>query len=216
MVTLKTIGALRCLVRDGGPGTVVLLHGFGANAADLAPLADALDTSARLVFPEGPVALGGASRAWWMIDEDAIRRAQLTGVDRDLGGPMNADASQAIETVVDFCRELDAESLVVGGFSQGAMLASHVGLRLDAAGMLLFSGNALDVASLEKARQGRRRPRVFQSHGTFDPILPLRGATRLFDTLDSGDQGEFLEFPGEHEIPAAAITKARALIADVL
>src|ERR1700722_10777977 len=125
----------------GGDGpVVVLLHGFGAPGDDLVPLWRALSTPAgtRFVFPEAPLDLGaagypGGARAWWLVDlETRIRR-------RALGEPWDeADVPGGLEAartpVMKMLDEIDAElrppagKLVLGGFSQGAMLSLDVAL----------------------------------------------------------------------------------------
>ena len=63
-------------------GAVVLCHGFGAGGDDLVPLhAELVELQPalarqRFIFPEAPLSLGPGSRAWWMIDFEAIERLQ--------------------------------------------------------------------------------------------------------------------------------------------
>ena len=55
----KTFGTLDCIVVDepGAERSIVLFHGYGADAADLAPLAREIRLSrpARWVFPDAPL-----------------------------------------------------------------------------------------------------------------------------------------------------------------
>jgi len=78
-VKLTSFGGLAVRLVGGSDGNgggdgplVVLLHGFGAPADDLVPLADVmqLPSGTRLAFPAAPLALElwQGARAWWMID----------------------------------------------------------------------------------------------------------------------------------------------------
>jgi phospholipase/carboxylesterase len=230
-IAYKNIGPLRVLETEGDPddGVIVLFHGYGANAPDLAALSQEIqlpgNRQPRWIFPEGILTLDGSARAeggpraWWHIDPAAVERAMATGTHRDLSGPAPEGMDQALERTREFLEGIETSRLVIGGFSQGAMISSHLSLMLKAAptGLLLFSGNAIDVRTLEERAGARAGLRFFQSHGTFDPILSLPGARRLFDIFTTaGLKGDFHEFPGVHEIPRGAIEGAGKLLSEVL
>ena len=230
-ISYKNIGPLRALETDGDPnrGTIVLFHGFGANAADLAALSQEIQLPGapqpRWIFPEGILTLDGSTRAeggpraWWHIDAAAVEQAMATGTHRDLSGPPPEGMSEALARAREFLAEVGANQLVIGGFSQGAMISSHLALLMPEApaGLLLFSGNAIDVQTLEAGAANRAGLRFFQSHGTLDPILSLTGAQRLFDIFKAaGLKGDFHEFRGVHEIPRGAIEGAEKLLNEVL
>lgn len=202
--------------RGGGSGpVVVLLHGFGAPGRDLVPLADAMDVPdpVRFVFPAAPVELAGFygdSRAWWMIDMARMQLAMLGGQAPDYAREVPegmAEARAKLLDMLDAMRErLDAAAspLVLGGFSQGAMLSCDVALRSDVplAGLVLLSGTLLcehEWAPLMPTRAGLH---VFQCHGRGDPLLPFALAERLRDHLrDAGLDVSWNPFEGGHEIP---------------
>jgi phospholipase/carboxylesterase len=105
---------------------------------------------------------------------------------------------------------LPMKKLILGGFSQGAMLTTDVALRLEEApgALVVLSGTVLieDVwRTKAKARAGLP---VFQSHGRQDPILPYRAAERLQELfVESGMQHEFVPFDGGHTIAPDALLK---------
>jgi len=201
----------RTVERDGSGGpTVVLLHGFGAPGDDLVPLAEVLDAPAgtRFVFPAAPLELQmgwGDSRAWWMIDMAALEEALMEGRERDLSKQVPEGLSEAREQLVRFLGELaPAGKLVLGGFSQGAMLSCDVALRSDRplAGLVMMSGTYLAEDEWGPLMQRRAGLRVFQSHGSRDPLLPYANAERLkHDLGKSGARVDWVSFRGGHEIP---------------
>src|SRR5262245_27415216 len=117
--------------------TAVLLHGFGASGDDLVPLADELDAPMRFVFPAAPLELSGLygdSRAWWLFDLEQLEEELRRGVPRDRSDEVPEGLPAARLQVTRLLDQLQArfsipdERLVVGGFSQGAMLALDVAL----------------------------------------------------------------------------------------
>jgi len=214
-LTVRLTGGSDGDAGGGGP-LVVLCHGYGAPGSDLVPLGDWLGQSApaRFAFPEAPLSLGlgffGDSRAWWEIDIARLERAIMSGEHRDLSRDVPAGLAAARARLVGALDALpgvlDAPPapLVIGGFSQGAMLTCDVALRDERplGGLVLLSGTLLaeeQWLSLMAARAGLR---VFQSHGRQDPLLPFSVACRLRDALlEAGLDVTFVEHGGGHEIP---------------
>lgn len=213
---------------------IVLLHGFGAPGDDLAGLADmiAVPPGATLVFPEalfdlaelaGPFYAG--ARAWWMIDmarlESAIRSGELRDLSSEVPGGL-AEARDAVVAMLDALERdhgVSLDRLVLGGFSQGAMLALDVALRSRrrVAGLALLSGTFIAEREWTPLMRGRAGTPVFQSHGVSDPILPFALAERLRDALSgAGLDVTFDRFAGGHTIPPATLEKLGAWLAEIV
>jgi phospholipase/carboxylesterase len=217
----------------GGEGPVViLLHGFGAPGDDLVPLWRALGAPAgtRFVFPEAPVKLGreyGGGRAWWWIDlnERMLRRARGAGIDvnevpEGLAGArakVDAFTTEAIATL-----HPPPGKVVLGGFSQGAMLALDVALHTThalaaIAGVVVLSGTHIAGQEWAARFDARRGLHVFMSHGHTDELLPFAVAEGLRDTLRaSGIPVEWIAFRGGHSIPPNVVDGVSAFLRAVL
>ncbi|MBI4375907.1 MAG: esterase, partial [Elusimicrobia bacterium] len=205
--------------------TVMLLHGYGANDADLAPLALELGgvAKARWLFPNGPLRLDGSgfSRAWFPIDVEALERAQKEGGTVDFSRSEISGLDEAAAAVERFLGELNipGDRLVIGGFSQGAMLATEIALRaaVPPKALLVLSGNLVAEKRWRELALKRRGLRFFQSHGIADPILGFQGALRLESLLrDCGLQGQLFKFEGGHGIPSDAIAQLRGFLSETL
>ena len=104
---------------------------------------------------------------------------------------------------------------IVGGFSQGAMLATDTVLRLEEApaALAILSGALVGEAEWTKLMPKRRGLSILQSHGRHDPILPFQGAVLLRDLWkDAGANVEFVEFAGGHGIDGDVLERLVALI----
>ena len=194
---------------------VLLLHGYGADANDLFPLADYLDPEGKWTFCvpnaplEVPIGPGWTGRGWFPI---SLRDLEA-GVDFTQIRPpgMNESAEKISEVIF----ELNSKNLVMAGFSQGAMLSTEVALNQpeDVQALVLFSGVLVDEPSWSKKASSWSGKKLLQSHGTSDAVLPIAAALRLFDMLKlAGAEGEFISFPGGHEIPPQVLQKSKKLL----
>jgi phospholipase/carboxylesterase len=211
----------------GGDGpVVVLMHGFGAPGDDLAQLWRVMDVprDVRFVFPAAPLSppefapFGGL--AWWMIDVAALQRG--AGRDRSREAPAGMDDAQAkVQALLDTVErelEVSGERIVLGGFSQGAMLACDVALRSERplAGLVMLSGTLLRSSDWQPRMPLRKTLPMLQTHGRADAVLPFGGAVALRDLLRAeGCSVEWHEFGGGHEIPSTVIEAASKFIRKV-
>ena len=155
---------------SGGPPKqiVLLLHGYGSNGADLISLAPHWQQAlpdALFLAPNAPQRIHSGYQ-WWPLLA-FTPQALASGA---------AAAAPAVNAFID--RKLaqyglaDADLAIVG-FSQGTMIALHVGLRRESqvAGILGYSGMLTGAAEL--AHQKITKPPVLLVHGSADPIVPV-------------------------------------------
>ena len=201
--------------------TVVLLHGFGASGTDLVPLARVLGqgVKAQFVFLAAPIKLPpmyGDGRAWWPLDIERLMEARARG-DSGLTKEVPAglpEARQSLEAALD-ALAVSRSKIVIGGFSQGSMLALDVAIRsADSFRGVIAMSSTLICADEWKAQVGNLSsvPMVL-SHGRVDEILPFDNAIALRQLLtDAGAKVEWVDFVGGHEIPPPVVEAAAKLI----
>ncbi|MFO0613681.1 MAG: hypothetical protein U0414_13890 [Polyangiaceae bacterium] len=222
--------------RDGGGDgpAIVLCHGFGASGDDLVSLARVVDVgrNVRWFFPEAPLDLstmfGGAARAWWEIDMERMMAAQQRGAVQELAKETPPRLGKARGELLSMLDALEAshglrrDKTIIGGFSQGAMLATEVALHAfdrPFAGLAVLSGTVLSEERwIEAAARSGPKIHALVTHGRRDPILPFVGAEALRDLLSkAGATVDFVPHGGQHEIPESALdglvrlAKARVL-----
>jgi phospholipase/carboxylesterase len=158
---------------SGGPakGLVVFLHGYGADGNDLIDIgrmwAPALPDAA-FVSPHGPAPCGEVpiGRQWFPLartDPHLLRQGVVS-------------AAPALDAFLDAelaANGLSDAQLALVGFSQGTMMALHVGLRRkrQIAGIVGYSGLLSGAEHL--AEELRHRPPVLLVHGDADPVIPV-------------------------------------------
>lgn len=211
--------------RSAAP-VVVLLHGWGADGDDLVPLARRLGEgdAMRFVVPRAPLARSGGGRAWWRLDLEK-RRAQLAAGNRDLSNEVPEGLPEARDQLLallgDVQRHLGAspDRIVVGGFSQGAMLAMDVALHsnVQLAGVACMSGTLLAEQEWRRRLAEKRGMPVFLSHGRRDRVLPFRGAQQLRELLQQGGlKVTWLPFDGGHAMPPRVLRELDTFLDEVL
>ena len=204
--------------REGG-GTgpvVVLLHGYGAPGTDLVPLWRelAVQRDVRFVFPEAPLELGFGGRAWWPLDmarlQDRFSKTAVERLIREVPAGIDQARDALLELLAVLERDFGAspEQTVLGGFSQGAMLATDTVLRSSRpfGGLALLSGTLISHDEWLPLMPARKGLPVLQSHGRADPVLPFELAERLqAELVSAGLPVEFIAFNGGHGIPGGVL-----------
>jgi phospholipase/carboxylesterase len=222
-----TIDGMECLTitRPEAQKTVVMLHGFGADMNDLAPLHAYLDPEHKFnwVFPNGiqtvPIGPHATGRAWFPIRMADIEAAAMRGevVDFAEAFPEGMDSAEfRLKSLLSHLR-IEPKNLILGGFSQGAMMTCQVALTMpdDVAAMLLFSGNCINFKVWQEMAPRHQGIPYFQTHGTDDPVLGFKHAERLHQMLASaGLKGHFIPFRGFHEIPLPIVREAAKFLAN--
>ncbi len=195
---------------------VILLHGYGSNGADLIGLVPHwrnLLPNTAFVSPNAPEPCPGAPGGfqWWELSSFAAA-ARAAGARRAapaLNGFIDAEMAR---------HQLSEDRLALVGFSQGTMMALHVGPRRGRtlAGIVGYSGMLADGAEL--AVECRSKPPILLVHGDSDPTIPLAALHHATTALKG------LQFPVEshvsaglgHSIDAAGLQLGGRFLARVL
>ncbi len=206
----------------GGDGPVaIFLHGYGAGGDDLVPLGTEINTGQpfRYLFPAAPLVLAGGfmpSRAWWHIDWEARERQVAQHGMLDLSGEEPEGLEPVRHWLIRFVNALPqlldgpVDKVVLGGFSQGAMLACDTALRSDLAlaGLVLLSPTLLAEEVWRQRAPKRAGLELFMSHGSADPVLPYAMSDTLQTLLTgAGLKTTWTPFTGGHEIPLPVIRR---------
>jgi phospholipase/carboxylesterase len=201
-------------------GSVIWLHGLGADGHDFEPVVAELGlperASLRFVFPHAPiraVTLNGGMRmrAWYDI------------VSLDRSGPQDEMGIRQSATILtdlierERKRGIANDRVVVAGFSQGGAIAMHTALRHPhrLAGLLALStwlplGSSFAAEVLNNPQSQSRDLPVLMAHGTFDPVLPFSmGLQSRAALLAAGFRVEWHEYPMAHAVCAEEIVAIR-------
>lgn len=196
-------------VREGtGDGTIVLLHGRGADEHDLFGLFDVLDPEQRLrgVTVGGPLALPPGGRHWYVVPR--------------VGFPDPATFTSSLEALgrtLDEELAVDWSCTVVGGFSQGTVMSYALGLgagRPHPAGILALSGFVPTVPGWTP--EVPTDLPVFVGHGDRDPIISVDFARAARELLEAGGaEVTYRESPMAHTIDPRMLPDVQRWLAAV-
>jgi phospholipase/carboxylesterase len=216
---------LQTLEVGSGREPLVLLHGYGSSAREWLPYTRTIRVSGstRFIFPEAPgttVPPDGpeGGRAWWRLDLASYRRRGESIPDLSESHPAELDEAAARMRVLlkEIRRRLDAEQTILGGFSQGAMIAADIAFRTDEplAALVILSGTSVDEQAWVAGMPRRKNLPVFIAHGRKDPVLKFDVAVRLEQHMRrAGLRITWAPFDGSHEFPANVVTALNAFLA---
>jgi phospholipase/carboxylesterase len=188
-------------------GTVIVLHGLGADGWDFVPVVDELRLPdalpLRFVFPHAPVRPvtvnnGYQMRAWYDIREFSITgREDLEGI---------TDATDRVQRYVERERDhgIAPAQVVLAGFSQGGAVALHAGLRSRErlAGIVALSTYLPFKTRLQaEVSQTNRDLPILMCHGSADPVVSVELGQTSRDALkEHGYEVEWHAYPMGHEV----------------
>jgi phospholipase/carboxylesterase len=188
-------------------GSVIWMHGLGADCWDFVPVVKELglpdDLPLRFIFPQAPsrpITLnnGHVMPGWYDIAMTQLERKPDEGGIRESQGLINELIAREIS------RGVSADKIILAGFSQGGAIALQTALRhpQELGGILALSTYLTLQESLptEKSTANASIP-IFMAHGTQDPVIPLALARSSRDKLqEQGYQVEWREYPMPHSV----------------
>jgi phospholipase/carboxylesterase len=198
--------SLRREAEGEAEGALVLFHGRGASEHDLYPLLDLLDPDRRLVglTPRGPFQFDYMPGFHW------YRLAGIPTPDPPTFSSTFAEVSAWLDEL-----PFPAERIVLGGFSQGAVMTYALGLgegRPTPTALVCLSGFLPQVPGFRLDLE-RTLPPMAIGHGTYDDVIPVEFSREAKDVLEAaGASVLYREAPMGHTIEPAFLPSVAALI----
>lgn len=187
-------------------GLIVILHGWGANAEDVASIVPFLQLPGyHFVFPNAPFPHPHSpiGKAWYDLSQDNMYEGLAES------RQLLIDCLQSLENSTG----IPLKQTILSGFSQGGAMTLDVGLKLPSAGLISMSGYLhSDIQNIETPATNSL-PSVLIMHGKQDEVVPLQAAQKARDVLDSlAVPLEYCEFDGGHQISSQMLDVARTFI----
>ncbi|UAA38380.1 carboxylesterase [Paraneptunicella aestuarii] len=186
---------------------VIWLHGLGDSGNGFAPIVPQLhlpvDLAVRFVFPHAPIRPitvnnGMQMRAWYDLKSLSFQdRADMEGVE---------DSSQRVEALIEaeIANGVPSNRIILAGFSQGGVIAYHLGLRYanKLAGLICLSTymcepdmNAKNWPDINKTTP------IFSAHGVYDDVVPIAlGRTAYEKAIEQGFNASWAQYPMQHNV----------------
>lgn len=196
------------ITADTDQRLMVLLHGWGANARDVAGLIEAINMVSlptKALLPDAPFEHGmvPGGRAWYSFPSNYDFRSP-----HDFN--TQADLQESRQRLSDWMQTLPKktgiplEKTIMGGFSQGGAMTLDVGPTLPLAAMLILSSYShMPIKPCITPRP------VLLIHGRQDPVVPLKKALDTKAQLEQQDiDVDYYEFDMGHEVSLEALTVA--------
>ncbi|MBD2564396.1 alpha/beta hydrolase [Nostoc linckia FACHB-391] len=188
-------------------GLIVTLHGWGANAEDVASLLPLLNLpNYQFVLPDAPYPYpySPVGRAWYDLRVENMYQG----------------LTESRQLLTDFLQSLESTTgvplsrTILSGFSQGGAMTLDVGSKLPLAGLVVMSGY-LHPDALKADQSGI--PPTLISHGRYDEVVPLQAALKARETLKSlAVAVEYHEFDMGHEINPQTLEVLRNFVVNTI
>lgn len=202
-----------------GERLLVLVHGYGADEYDLAPLVPFIDPRGDFfsICPRGPHSVMGFGAGWYERQADGT-----------IDPAMFLASVDALDSTIDHaCAEhgLDRAAAVIIGFSQGCAMTLASSLRTPSAtrpaAIACLSGMLTQLDGLEYSFQRATAegplPEILIHHGTQDPVVAVERGRAIRDALAEHEIPlTYREYPMQHEISAASIDDLREWLAELV
>ena len=201
----------------------IWLHGLGADGHDFEPIVPELGLASghgiRFLFPHAPIRPitingGMEMRGWYDIGEQGLQQSVDEYGIRESAAAVTALLDREIETGID------AKRIVLAGFSQGGVVALHLGVRYERrlAGILALSTYLPLAETLNaEANEVQENLPIFIGHGSYDPLIGEALGNRCAQILETaGYYVEYHTYPMGHAVSADEIRDISAWIAQRL
>ena len=182
------------------PWLLVLMHGVGSNEQDLFGLARYVPAHFHVLSLRAPYAMGAQSHAWFQFTVDA------NGVRHIDAAQEHTSRELLARTVAQVQQQLGipAERTVLGGFSQGGIMALSLLLTQPQhmqAAMVWHSRLLPEVLALQAPSAAFQGKSLWVSHGSYDNVIPLTSAHATRDHVQKLPLAlDYHEYASAHEI----------------
>lgn len=204
----------------------ICLHGLGASGYDfiseagVQPMGMPKDLVMRFVFPHAPVrkitwTSGGKLRAWF----DIVNFNETDYQDDIVGMAHSAKLIQGL-IEAEIARGIPSTRIILGGFSQGGVMALYLGLRYQRqlGGIVSLSAWLAQHEKVIAARDNiNGNTPIFIAHGTTDHLIPLDWAEKSHASLNKlGYNVETFKYPMGHSVCTEELADLGAWVQTVL
>lgn len=200
-------------------GLLIVLHGWGANAQDVAALASFLDLpDYQFMFPNAPFPFPYAAtgRAWYNFPENYSFLSHPDFYDQ-------LDLTESRTQLTNWLMSLEGDTgiplsrTILSGFSQGGAMTLDVGLHLPFAALMVLSGYLHAPTRFTQQKKPDAFRNVLLVHGRQDRVVPLQAAYQARDSLlGLGVPVQFHELDMGHEIQPVVLSLMQRFIEEGL
>ena len=197
------------------PWLLVLMHGVGSNEQDLFSLAPQIPDRFHVLSLRAPFRMGPGSHAWFDFSIEPNGERTINEAQEAQSRALVAQTVQAASEQLG----IPPERVVVGGFSQGGIMALSLLLTQPAllrAAMCWHSRllpEALPHQAPDAAFDGKS---LWVCHGSYDNVIPLTSAHAIRSHVQRLPlQLSYHEYPSMHEIRPDELQAAMAWLQDL-
>jgi phospholipase/carboxylesterase len=170
------------LKKSDKPPVLIMLHGYGSNESDLFAMAQGFDERYLVLSVRGPLNVKNMGYAWY--DLNFLPNKKITH-----NFEQAKKSSEKLKSFIsEACKVYKADStkIILMGFSQGAILAIHMGLSYPGKiyGVMALSGRMMEESKTVKTDSKKLQElKVFLAHGYSDNVIDYKEALKAHEFL---------------------------------
>lgn len=182
------------------PPVIFMLHGYGSDENDLFSFAGELPDKYTVISAKAPYALPGMGNAWYSINFEAPQ-GKFSNTEEGIR------SRDLVLTFIDECinaYQLDKDKVSLLGFSQGGIISYALAMsypeRFDQ--IIALSAYVDETLFIDNyADRSHQHLRIFATHGTQDPVIPVEWARKNKPFLSRFiDHIDYSEYPIGHGV----------------
>ncbi len=206
------LNAISIPAKSGNPkGSIVILHGWGANAQDVAFLCSLLELpDVQFFLPDAPFPHPYSTEGKMWYD--------LSNANFQTDFSQRSDLQASRKALTDWLNSLEEQTgiplsqTILGGFSQGGAMTLDVGLSLPLAGLMILSGYQHGALN-----PGATIPPILMVHGRQDQVVSIAAARQAASNLSKiNAEVEYHEFDIGHEISPIVLNEVYKFVQEIL
>ncbi len=149
---------------------IVLLHGYGANEEDLFNLSNIFPKNYVLVCPRAPISLGNDGYKWMSTASEQNNINEI-----EVQSEKSMQQILALLQTIKTTYKLNDLPLIIGGFSQGAMMSNYIFAHSPTSinGVISLSGKLLPSLTTRALNSTHKLIPYFLVHGKNDAVIPF-------------------------------------------
>ncbi len=177
------------IIPDTVENIVILCHGYGSNGNDMIGIAQQLTDDFRktaFIAPNAPNNIGWGGYEWFSLND-----FDLSITDKNYLARLTIRSKSAVKQLSELVNyvqmkyNVTSDKIILGGFSQGGLVAMLTALELESNPAGVIAMSAVPVYFTDKRVDSKKSFPILLTHGSADSVVPIQAMQVGLEQLTS-------------------------------